>query len=97
MNAFSRVVRTARKRVEEFGAFELRTPVVVEYWTDEDWSWVFCEKLDILAGGDSPAEAEIRFFMMLLQKKLACLEWSRNGSGGFGVDAQMAQKFREVL
>jgi hypothetical protein len=92
------VVRTPEKKIGKIEAFELRGPVLVEHWTDEGWSWMFSKELDILAGGDSPAEAEIRFFMILLQKKLACLQWVRCGvEGGIKVDERMVEKMREVI
>jgi len=88
-------VRTARRREGEFAGIELRNPVGVTYWTDEQWSWIYCESLDVLVGGDSPAEAELRFMEVLLQRKLECLQQER--SGGENVDWGRVSKYREIL
>ena len=78
-----------------FMGIELRMPVEIVYWTDEDWSWIHCEELDILVGGDSPAEAELQFMKVLLDKKLACLQAGRSGSNG--IPAEVIAKFRRIL
>ena len=87
-------VRTCRRQEGEFIGLELRKPVEVTYWTDEEWSWIYCERLDVLVGGDSPAEAELRFMKVLVDRKLDCLQQER---GGGVVDWEKVSKYREIL
>ena len=89
------VVRTAKRREGEFAGIELRNPVPVTYWTDEEWSWIYCDILDVLVGGDSPAEAELQFMKVLLDRKLECLQQVR--SGAENIDWQRVSKYREIF
>ncbi len=78
-----------------FMGIELRAGVEVIYWTDDQWSWVHCPELDILVGGDSPAEAELQLMKVILDRKLACLQAGRSGNNG--VSEEMIAKYRRVL
>ncbi len=88
-------VRTVQRKEGEFAGIELRNPISVTFWTDEAWSWIQCEPLDIIVGGDSPAEAELRLMKVLLDRKLDCLQQQR--SGGEMVDWERIAKYREIL
>lgn len=91
------IVRVAEKRIKKFDGIWFNKSVVVEYWTEKDCSWVFNSELEILAEGRTPAEAEMRFAKILIDKKLAALEWVRNGMQGEGMDGKTVQKLLEVL
>lgn len=91
-------VLTAVRRPERQSAicsgFELRNEVLVEYWTDDKWSWMFCEELEILVGGNTPAEAELLFYRELIDKKLVCVRARR---GEAEMPQEMIDKFARIL
>lgn len=87
-------VRTVERKEGLFSGVELRVPVEVTYWTDEAWSWIYCEGLDVLVGGDSPMEAEYRFMRVLLDRKLDCLQQGRADGPR---DEEKIGKYREIL
>jgi hypothetical protein len=92
MTEVLRATRSTGHRCEQVTGFEFLTPVMVEYWTDERWSWVWCKELEILVGGDNPGIAELEFYRELIQRKLDSVK-----PNGKCMEDEMVGKLRRVL
>ena len=87
----------AERRDSQIEGYLLARPVPVTIWGDGSVVWVRNEELNILCNGLNEEEASLRFLSVLIHKKLSCLEYSRNGYEGQGVNEGYCAKIKEYF
>jgi hypothetical protein len=74
-----KLIHKAEPEPIEITGWTLREPIEAVQWADRGCCWCINRELNILAHGENPEEARLRFLNLMINKKFAYLEFKRNG------------------